>query len=400
MNFDKSNLQPAVHISLAALAVMLTVILTSINFHPASAHGNHKNSLLVAVDEFGDVYGFPSAIEANEGQFIGTGDAAGVADFDNDGYCEVITASKSDRLLRIYETVRNRDSTEIIASLDAYPAQDFAVTWDGATGDFDNNGWVDFAISGARCGTGACPAGGEGLIQIHLNQGNFNFTRISIDVTQFGADDQESMRGIDDGYFNADQHLDLAVQKYINRPTNDTYLFTNGGNLTFSETIPISHTNGGTPRGGVPGLIAGDFNGDGHFDLIIGQDNDGDPGQTWLYAGDGTGSFSLFGEAYDTNPIHEEDKREPGGGYPDAFDIDDDGHLDIFAPAAGLSLMAFRGNGDGTFQPPVTIKIYAHFIQTAAPSSNETACRWEMPYKLFLPFKLAKPIGLGLLKRQ
>ena len=90
-----------------------------------------------------------------------------------------------------------------------------------------------------------------------------------------------------------------------------------------------------------PNLVAtGDFNGDGKMDLVVSSTIFGSPTLAILL-GNGTGGFG--------SPMF----------IPNYFDsvaaialgdVNNDGNLDIVVPGA-----VFLGNGDGTFQPPITI---------------------------------------------
>jgi hypothetical protein len=339
-----------------------------------SAHNG--NSLFVAITSDGEMYAFPTWGEPHQGYFIGMGDIGAVSDFDNDGFCEVLAVRESDSLMRLYESDGSTGFSETIVSDDVYPSADFALVRgrsESATGDFDNNGLVDFALTGRRCASEFCPSGGQGLVQVHLNLGNGHFERRSIDISGFGGRRWESMQGLDDGDFDEDGFLDLAAQQYwCSTSTNDTHLLRGGGNGTFVDSVVFSNVN----YDGTPALVSGDFDNDGHLDLIVGQDDAGDPGQTWLYLGDGTGQFTYLGPAYDTNPAVESGDNRSGAGDADAYDFDADGNLDVIAAADGIGLLLFEGNGDGTFQSSILLNDNANLKIVATPPETQPPCKW------------------------
>jgi len=85
-------------------------------------------------------------------------------------------------------------------------------------------------------------------------------------------------------------------------------------------------------------LGRGDFNEDRHYDLII---NDQDPGDIYIYAGNGDGAFSQI------NTINDESYDHIN---PTVWDVNKDGHDDFVGTEHGDSdVHYFEGNGDGTF---------------------------------------------------
>jgi hypothetical protein len=167
---------------------------------------------------------------------------------------------------------------------------------------------------------------------------------------------------MDAGDFNEDGNMDFMVVDYnysVRPGPHPVHLYAGNGDGTFTDRRAFTNLNigYGGKHGDTVSLAAGDFNSDGYLYVIVVQD-DGDPGQTWLYKGDGTGQFSYFGEAYDVAPTIEEGNNMQGWGYADAYNFDGNGELDVIASAEEIGYLFIKGNGDGTFQPPIKIDEY------------------------------------------
>ena len=66
-----------------------------------------------------------------------------------------------------------------------------------------------------------------------------------------------------------------------------------------------------------------------HLDVIMGGDDDNDPGQTYLFMGRGDGSFQFMATAYDSKPDVESGNDEWSNFSNNAYDFDDDGDNDV-----------------------------------------------------------------------
>lgn len=111
-------------------------------------------------------------------------------------------------------------------------------------------------------------------------------------------------------------------------------------------------------------ISLGDVNGDGRADIVLGMDDDGDPGQTYLFLGYGDGTFSTTPRpAFDTNAL-ESGSDAAGGGKFQLIDVNGDGKLDAIASAAlsgpgnpgdpqlaSANLLYFPSDGKGGFGP-------------------------------------------------
>jgi MBG domain-containing protein/VCBS repeat protein len=138
------------------------------------------------------------------------------------------------------------------------------------------------------------------------------------------------------GDFNRDGKLDLIVP---NLGASTVSILYGNGDGTFQAQTTV------TVGAGPNNVWVADFTGDGNPDFATANYN---AGTISVMKGDGTGNFTNFaGSPYTvgTNPL-----------MVTAADFNKDGKLDLaVANAAGNSISTLRGNGDGTFQTPVTI---------------------------------------------
>lgn len=258
--------------------------------------------------------------------------ALAVADFDNDELNDCLVLTKSGELICYKYTEGTSFSKNIIDETNIIDSQE------ATDGDFNNDGFIDFIVSDTK----------QKKIFLFFNKGKFTFEPDTLDASWLEAvNESDGFAGLDAGDINEDGNLDFLILNYVwsmNNP-NKIYAYLGNGDGSFIFTNAFEHFN----PGGVLGLALGDFNNDDHLDVVLGQDDDGDPGQTWIYFGDGTGNFSFQGEAFDVNPNDESGEDMPGSGFFDAYDFDSSGTLDIITCAKSMGIFYFEGNGDGTF---------------------------------------------------
>ncbi|MDY0001101.1 MAG: VCBS repeat-containing protein, partial [Polyangia bacterium] len=150
------------------------------------------------------------------------------------------------------------------------------------------------------------------------------------------------------------------------------YILTGNGDGTFDvpSTPLFSHNSGGCGASPANTILFGDFDGDSLGDVIIGLDDDGDPGSAWFYKGlllGGNFSFDFAHcfEAFDINPEETGSDRPGATGAVRAFDFDFDGNLDVMvgwrnqsATAPPTETILLLGNGDGTFAAPILVRSF------------------------------------------
>jgi len=292
----------------------------------------------------GNVYVFPSYGNGSfaDKELVGNIGSnclgSAIADFDNDGDLDfTIESGNGDSDLFINDGTGGFAQTKVAEglSLSKYSGE-------STTADFNKDGYYDYVVSSSGA-----------YIYLFTNNGNNTFSKSTISADWFvTGSGLNFLSGIDTGDFNEDGNMDFLIAEYREYGTDLVYTYTGNGDGTFTYKFAFDNTdyNGGD----TVAVVAGDFDNDGHCDAIVGQDDDGEPGQTWLYKGDDTGKFTYSGEAYDTNPSRESGSEYSGQGYADAYDFDGDGNLDVVASAhiyggGDSGTFLFKGNGDGTF---------------------------------------------------
>jgi hypothetical protein len=241
-----------------------------------------------------------------------------VADFNQDGRPDLaITAG-----VRVYTMLGNGDGTFTPAtgspqSIPSPPYDDFGSPYVGsiAVGDFTHSGHAGLAVALWQNQAAAILEG----------NGDGTFTTSSSLVNTQGYS-TEALAAAD---FNADGNLDLA---YVNSIAGASGVALGYGGGTFNAA-------GQFPYNGA-GVAVGDFNGDGRLDVTLGAP---------VLLGNGDGTFTAA-----NNPAG---SASVGLWQMVAADFNGDGRLDLAGTnVTGTAVVVLLGNGDGTFQQPVTIQ--------------------------------------------
>jgi hypothetical protein len=261
-------------------------------------------------------------------EILGSGVA--LFDYDNDGDLDVFLVQSQGRS-RLFRN--NLAETHSLSFTDVTDASGIVTTGYGmgvATGDFDNDGFVDLYVTSF------------GASQLFHNNGDGTFT----DVTKRSGTAVDGW-SVSAAFFDYDRDgfPDLFVGTYLRYSlehntacfspsgavdycTPNTYhpqpsrLFHNNGDGTFTDVTAKSGV--GAEYGPALGVATADFNGDGWIDVFVA--NDSQPNQLWINQHDGT--FKNVALAAGV-ALTAEGKAEASMGV-DAGDAYNVGHEDLF----------------------------------------------------------------------
>jgi hypothetical protein len=246
------------------------------------------------------------------------------ADFNGDGKLDLAVANSADNTISIL--LGNGDGTFQAGKTFATGAYPFSVS----AGDFNGDGKLDLAVA---C-NGANDVAGSISILLGNGDGTFQTHTDYTPPTPFPSVDAMAM-----GDFNGDGKLDVALADDANGGFLFILLGNGDGTFQFMNSF-VGNVS-------YHGMLTADVNGDGILDLLISQC--GEPGEIAVLIGNGDGTFQPA-VGYST-----------GQGSCDyvAGDVNADGKLDLAVPiaysTADSNIVAILlGNGDGTFQSPVT----------------------------------------------
>lgn len=184
-----------------------------------------------------------------------------------------------------------------------------------ATGDFNNDGFVDLAVVN----------GNDGTVSIALGKGDGSFA--SSTAYQVGA----SPVSVAIGDFNADGSLDLAV---ANSQDSSVSVLLGNGDGTFQA--PITYAVGNVPTW----VAVSDVNDDGILDLVVANSSDN---TISVLLGNGDGTFQTqVTSSTGAGPLQLAVADVNADGYPDV----------ITANSIDNTVGVLLGNGDGTFALP------------------------------------------------
>jgi len=291
--------------------------------------------------------------------------AGGVAlfDYDNDGLLDVFftngaaipSLQKTGPAYwnRLYHNNGDGSFTDVTGKAGLQGA---GYTMGAATGDYDNDGFVDLYVTGVNSN------------QLFHNNGNGTFTDVTVkagvggNVPKLGKAWSVAAGWFD---YNNDGLLDLFVVNYLNysirtaklcvqqgRPAycspvdflgTPNILYRNNGDGTFSDASEQSHISKYVGKG--MGLAFADYDNNGFMDVFVSNDTF----ENYLFHNNGDGTFSnvalAAGVAYNAYG------GAIAGMGADFRDIDNDGKPDILETAMfGEGFPLYKNLGDGQFR--------------------------------------------------
>ena len=246
-----------------------------------------------------------------------------VGDFNKDGKLDLVTVSSDGSTISVL--LGNGDGSfepPLNLGAGALCCSDSAVV----VGDFNGDGNLDIAFTAfgnPMCSGFDC----QDTVSIFLGNGDGTF-RPRIDSPAGGF--LSVFMAVGD--FNGDGKLDLVTGS-IQDPSQVVSVLLGNGDGTFQP--PMTFTTGGAPQS----LAVGDFNGDGKADLVVVSFVNGAPNLS-IFISKGDGTF--------LPPVNYATSSSPGSVV--IADVNSDGKPDLVVICAG-GISVLLGNGNGTFQP-------------------------------------------------
>lgn len=207
-----------------------------------------------------------------------------------------------------------------------------------AVADMNGDGHLDIVVANT-CAAGTFCDGNSntGSVAVLLGNGDGTFQPAKV----YSSGSQQS-RYLALGDFNRDGKIDAVVADGCGGCGLKNFSVLLGDGQGGFQS-PQTYNLGAEPVG----ITAGDVNGDGKLDLVMGlQGAAGQPNSIIVLLGRGDGTFS------NPRPL------SPAGSFPWLTDLNGDGKLDLVVAAACSNVKCtiggvgvLLGNGDGTFQP-------------------------------------------------
>jgi len=271
---------------------------------------------------FTDITAAANLTSVNQG---GNAWMVSAADYDRDGDLDLVLAGSgtpSGTPVRLLQNNGAGVFTDVSNTvLSTNPSFE---SWNPAWVDVNNDGYPDLWMPTIR--TPGTPCG------LFMNNGSGQLIYKDSTITGLGV---KSAIASAWGDYDNDGYMDLFIIPYVSDSAGVAKLYHNNGNGTFTN---VAHAAGlDSAFTDSRGVCWGDFDNDGHLDLLIGRRNS----QQLLYHNNGDGTFSEVGVSAGIN-VSGKDTRSVA-----LVDYDNDGFLDMFLSGGANNSKFLFHNGGG-----------------------------------------------------
>ncbi len=210
----------------------------------------------------------------------------------------------------------------------------FSCTLEGGivTGDFNNDGDLDFAVVSGTTG-GDCNFN-PGTLSIFLGNGAGGFTLKATYSMIGGPANHDLASGLVTADLRSNGHLDLLAID----PNNGIDVFLANDDGTF---VPPTSAVAISSPGNSAAEVVGDVNHDGKPDLVVASNNSGDG--VYVLIGNGDGTFQA--------PVFYQQGSNSGAMAVAIGELTKNSHGDVIM-GTGNGAYVYLNNGDGTFKTP------------------------------------------------